>query len=127
MKAKEFLARAPALHSEAAASPRHSAPLEERTKGGLHAFLLPTIVKLDDLSSDLPILDLACGTGAWLKRLHGAGYRDLWGVDRDEEGFGAADLARFFHADLDCPDGILDKVGERKFALVTMINHRARR
>jgi SAM-dependent methyltransferase len=95
--------------------------LEERTKGGLHAFLLPTVGKLDGLSSESPILDLACGTGAWLKRLHDAGYRDLCGVDRDTPGFGAVELARFFSADLDCTNGILEKLGPGRFGLVTMI------
>jgi SAM-dependent methyltransferase len=109
------------IPGHAVCAPRHAAPLEERTKGGLHAFLLPTIESLDGLSSDFPILDLACGTGAWLKRLHDVGYRDLWGVDRDVQGFAAGDVSRFFPADLNCTDGILEKLGQRRFALVTMI------
>jgi 2-polyprenyl-3-methyl-5-hydroxy-6-metoxy-1,4-benzoquinol methylase len=100
---------------------RHAAALEERTIGGLHASLLPRIKPLDDLSLDLPILDLACGTGAWLKRLHDAGYRDLWGMDRDVPGFGAANVAHFIPANLDSANGISAQAGNRQFALVTMI------
>ncbi len=99
---------------------RHAATLDERTIGGLHASLLPQIKLLDGLSSDSPILDLACGTGAWLQRLHDAGYRDLWGVDRDAPGFRAGDMVHFISADLDA-DGILGQLGDRRFALVTMI------
>src|SRR5260370_32797126 len=101
--------------------PRHAAALDERAVSGLHAFLLPQIEALDGLSPDLPILDLACGTGAWLKRLHDSGYRDLWGLDRDAKGFGAGDVASFIAADFDCADGISARLGSRQFALVTMI------
>ena len=101
--------------------PSHDAALEERTLGGLHASLVSQIQPLDGLLLDSLILDLACGTGAWLKRLHDAGYRDLWGVDRDVQGFGAGDVAHFIPADLDCADGILGQLGHRRFFLVTMI------
>lgn len=101
--------------------PRSSVALEERTTGGLHVSLLPQIESLEGLSRDLPILDLACGTGAWLKRLHNAGYSDLWGVDRDALGFGAGDVIHFIPADLDCADGLLGRLGDSRFNLVTMI------
>jgi hypothetical protein len=52
-------------------------------------------------SCDSAILDLTCGAGAWLKRLHDAGYRELWGIDRDAGGFGGADIAHFISSDLD--------------------------
>ena len=98
-----------------------SAPLSELTMPGLHRSLLPQIMPLEGLSPDLPILDLACGTGAWLKRLHSVGYNNLWGVDRDAQGFAAGDVAHFIPADLDCADEILARLGNRKFALATMI------
>lgn len=100
---------------------RNAAALDERTIGGLHASLVPQIKLLDGLSPDLPVLDLACGTGAWLKRLHHVGYRDLWGVDRDAQGFDVGDVAHFIAADFDCADLILGQLGGRRFALVTMI------
>jgi SAM-dependent methyltransferase len=75
--------------------------LEERTLAGQHAALLPIVNGLEGFSELSSILDLGCGTGAWLKRLYNAGYRDLWGVDRDSEGFGARDIANFIADDLD--------------------------
>jgi SAM-dependent methyltransferase len=32
---------------------------------------------------DDPILDVGCGTGAWLARLHAEGFTNLTGIDRD--------------------------------------------
>ena len=69
--------------------------LQERAIEGQHAALLPVINNLDGISHVSPILDLGCGTGAWLKRLYDAGYRNLWGVDRDTEAFGAKEIAHF--------------------------------
>jgi hypothetical protein len=40
-------------------------------------------------------------TGAWLKRLHGLGFCDLWGTDLDADAFQASELAHFIRADLD--------------------------
>jgi SAM-dependent methyltransferase len=94
--------------------------LEERTIRGQHASLLTTVKTLDGISRSSPILDLGCGTGAWLKRLYDAGYRDLWGVDRDSEAFGAGEIAHFIPADLDANDGLL-QLRELNFGLVTII------
>jgi 2-polyprenyl-3-methyl-5-hydroxy-6-metoxy-1,4-benzoquinol methylase len=58
--------------------------LAERTLPGLHSAL---IARLPPLSPDAQILDVGCGTGAWLRRLGEAGYVSLWGVDRDLSGF----------------------------------------
>lgn len=94
--------------------------LEERTASGLHAGLLPCVQTLAGVEHDSPILDLACGTGAWLKRLYSAGYRNLVGVDREVAGFGASDIATFIPLDLDA-DNVIDKIAASKFVLVTMI------
>ena len=54
--------------------------LGERANSGLHESLLgrlPGALKKDD-----PILDVGCGTGAWLARLHAEGFTDLTGIDR---------------------------------------------
>jgi len=95
--------------------------LEERTTRGLHASLLAQVGRLAGVSGKSRILDLACGTGAWLKRLYDLGYRDLWGVDRDPAGFGAGDIAHFISADLENADEIIARLDNRQFELVTMI------
>jgi SAM-dependent methyltransferase len=55
-------------------------PLEERTISGLHDFLEKSI---PSMAKDAQVLDVGCGTGAWLKRLGGLGYRNLAGIDID--------------------------------------------
>lgn len=64
--------------------------LIERTLPELHASLVkhlpaPTTVK--------SVVDLGCGTGAWLQRLKGAGYGNLMGVDLDVRQFAAVGIA----------------------------------
>src|SRR5271170_1687357 len=94
--------------------------LEERTLGGLHSALFPCVAKLEGIDDYSAILDLACGTGAWLTRLHDAGYRNLWGADRDFEHFGAQNIARFFIVDFDDKDYACP-VNAHGFALITAI------
>lgn len=53
---------------------------EERTPAGLHAFLADWIRPL--LQPEDPILDLGCGSGAWLRRLAGQGQTRLTGIDQ---------------------------------------------
>ncbi|MBF6560065.1 MAG: class I SAM-dependent methyltransferase [Candidatus Binataceae bacterium] len=89
--------------------------LEERTIPGLHAALMPVVGRLRLAPHDR-ILDVACGTGAWLVSLHRAGYRDLWGTDRDVGSFAAGALARFIPGDLDAQLAL-----PTDCALVTMI------
>ena len=52
-----------------------------RTLPGLHDALQQRLGCLGLQPSD-PILDLGCGTGAWMQRLAGMGFTDLTGVDR---------------------------------------------
>jgi SAM-dependent methyltransferase len=94
--------------------------LEEHAVLGQHEALLSVIQTLAGLSDYSPILDLGCGTGAWLKRLYDAGYRNLYGIDQDSEAFGAANVAKFVAADLDTLD-CADHTGEGHFGLVTII------
>jgi 2-polyprenyl-3-methyl-5-hydroxy-6-metoxy-1,4-benzoquinol methylase len=54
--------------------------LLERTITGLHENL---IHKLPSMNHNVSILDIGCGTGAWLKRLDADGFVDLYGVDID--------------------------------------------
>src|SRR5260221_6472505 len=56
------------------------AQMQERTVGGLHEALVPHIA---GFSRSTPILDLGCGTGAWLDRLRSLGFTNLCGVDAD--------------------------------------------
>ena len=94
--------------------------LAERTIPGQHEALLSVIQTLPGISRASPILDLGCGTGAWLKRLYGAGYRNLYGIDHDCGGFGASEVAHFVTADLDTLHRV-DQTGEANFGLVTII------
>lgn len=55
--------------------------LLERAVSGLHESLLARLP--DTLNSSSPILDVGCGSGAWLERLFAAGYRNLTGIDLD--------------------------------------------
>lgn len=88
--------------------------LTERTLSGLHADL---IAHLPPLPRDASILDVGCGTGAWLRRLSQAGFTNLWGVDRDVGQFGFAG-ATTAAADLDSDEF---PFGDRKFDLITAI------
>lgn len=54
--------------------------LVERTVGGVHAHLL-SIVREVGISSTTPVLDIGCGSGAWLSRLRDEGLTRLIGVD----------------------------------------------
>jgi SAM-dependent methyltransferase len=69
------------------------------------------------LPPDAAILDVGCGTGAWLRRLSEAGYSNLWGVDQDVSNVGFAS-ARVATVDLD-QDGF--PFGDQRFSLITAI------
>jgi SAM-dependent methyltransferase len=73
--------------------------LQELTATGLHAWLLPRVQSLPGISNESRVLDLGCGSGAWLERLSNSGFKDLTGVDRKPDAFAAE--ARFISADLD--------------------------
>ena len=87
--------------------------------GHLHATLFPLIKSLEGISHASPVLDLGCGTGAWMARLHDAGFRDLSGVDFNAADFGAAHAGRFIPADMDGAD--IDGIEPSHFSLVTAI------
>jgi 2-polyprenyl-3-methyl-5-hydroxy-6-metoxy-1,4-benzoquinol methylase len=67
--------------AQAACHDRDQPRRAERTVGGLHAFLLDQVVLR--VPRDARVLDVGCGTGAWLSRLRHAGYGHLHGVDLD--------------------------------------------
>ncbi len=74
--------------------------LGEFTATGLHGWLLPRVLTLPGVSNDSRVLDIGCGTGAWLARLHRAGFTHLTGIDRRSDYFGASDVATFVQGDV---------------------------
>ncbi len=93
--------------------------VEFTVDGHQHAALLPVIKGFEGVDSHTPILDLGCGTGAWLARLADAGFMNLTGVDRNIENFDAREIARFISIDLMNDD--LDQLQTSSFGLVTAI------
>jgi len=88
--------------------------LEEQSSTGLHEALL---ARLPPVSREAAVLDVGCGSGAWLQRLQESGFQNLWGIDRDADRFGF-EGARFVRAYFE--DGEFG-LGERRFALITAI------
>jgi SAM-dependent methyltransferase len=87
----------------------------ERTVAGLHAFLL------DEVAARVPrnaeVLDVGCGTGAWLSRMQRAGYSRLHGIDLDEAATSLQGVD-FKEVDLEWPDWQLEG---NTFDLITAI------
>lgn len=88
--------------------------LSERTIAGLHDNLVQNIPQL---SYETQILDIGCGTGAWLDRISRIGFKHLHGIDLDVQKFGA-EKATCSQANLDYDDLRLEK---KKFGLITAI------
>jgi 2-polyprenyl-3-methyl-5-hydroxy-6-metoxy-1,4-benzoquinol methylase len=88
--------------------------LTERTISGLHEFLIAHLPMIDPTT---PILDIGCGTGAWIERLANLGYSHLHGLDWKTDQFGAT-KAKFSQVHLDYDDWGL---GNQKFGLITGI------
>lgn len=95
--------------------------LPELTLPGLHERLIEKVIQLPGVSLETPILDLGCGSGAWLARLARHGFKNLHGVDNQSfVTFPPAPLAfSCSYADL---DNDLDLgLGDAKFDLITAI------
>lgn len=88
--------------------------LLERTISGLHNHVIQSLPKL---SYDTPVLDIGCGTGAWLERLADIGFVNLHGIDLDIEQF-QSNKATCSQSNLDVDDLGIE---ERKFGLITAI------
>lgn len=88
--------------------------LPERTIHGLHNSL---IYKLPHLSPDISVLDIGCGTGAWLERLAHQGFKGLHGIDLNVKQF-ATLQATCSRANLDYDDLGLDN---QRFDLISAI------
>ncbi len=88
--------------------------LQEKTIPGLHEAL---VRRLPPLNRDGAVLDVGCGTGAWLERLSRHGFRNLYGVDVEPAQIGSTS-AKVFQMDVDKDDLQLTDV---KFQLITAI------
>ena len=88
--------------------------LVERTYSGLHESLAAHIASIP---KDTAVLDVGCGTGAWLERLADMGFTNLHGIDADADQF-ACDRASFNEVDLNRDAG---QTGNREYGLITAI------
>lgn len=85
----------------------------ERSVAGLHESLLSRISSIADPQHR--VLDIGCGTGAWLNRLARQGFLQTVGIDRDIGQVAGAD-GQFIQADLDdmtdwpVPEGSYDLI-----------------
>lgn len=89
--------------------------LIEKTIGGLHRHL-ESKLKSIQLLSDAPILDIGCGSGAWLHRLSNLGYTNLHGIDIDRNSFQLQNVT-FTEANIDYETPDLNN----QFSLITAI------
>jgi 2-polyprenyl-3-methyl-5-hydroxy-6-metoxy-1,4-benzoquinol methylase len=88
--------------------------LQEKTIPGLHEALVRHLPPLD---RDGAVLDVGCGTGAWLERLAGHGLGNLYGIDVELPRAGSTS-AQIFRMDLDKDDLRFTGV---QFQLITAI------
>jgi 2-polyprenyl-3-methyl-5-hydroxy-6-metoxy-1,4-benzoquinol methylase len=96
-------------------------PLPELTLPGLHEELIERVIHLQGISAETPVLDLGCGSGAWLARLSRYGFKSLHGVDNQSFVTFPAPPVPFScsHADLDNDSDL--GLGNIKFGLITAI------
>lgn len=88
--------------------------LPERTITGLHDRLAREVVSLP---RDVYLLDVGCGTGAWLNRLSDLGFKHLYGTDREVPAVSLPE-AKFQKANLD--EGV-PELGDLRFDLIAAI------
>lgn len=91
--------------------------LVERTTRGMHTELIKVIEEIPEINSNISVLDIGCGTGAWLERLATKGYHDLYGIDLDVSQV-ATDKAAILQANLDNDELAFD---DKKFGLISAI------
>ncbi len=87
--------------------------LEERTIAGLHDSLEREI---SGLARTTFVLDLGCGSGAWLARLSRLGFQQCWGVDAEPPP--KVEPLSFYQANLDHEQ---PQFAQKKFGLITLI------
>ena len=92
--------------------------LAELAQAGLHESLIEKVLQIP-VNRETSVLDLGCGSGAWLARLARHGFTDLRGVDNGSMvPMAAGSGYTCSQADLDHPDLGL---GDAKFGLITAI------
>ncbi len=93
--------------------------LAERAIPGLHAALLDFVEAR--FAKECLILDVGCGTGAWVERLRSNGFRYIWAVDQDRRYYAGA--APFAEVDLntDFPHAIRGAFSQSSFDLITAV------
>src|SRR5437588_7784950 len=96
-------------------TPVPACALKERTVAGLHESLIRRLP--GSLPRDAMVLDVGCGTGAWVSRLRAHGFTRLHGIDRDVSQLGIGDVT-VFQVDLD--EEVWGVEG-KAFGLITMI------
>ncbi len=87
--------------------------LIERTISGLHDSLIP---ELPQFNCSISVLDVGCGTGAWLDKLGKIGFSNLHGIDLDTKQF-QTDRATVSRVNLDSDNLNFDS----QFDLITAI------
>lgn len=95
--------------------------LTERANSGLHQHVEARIQVLG-VPKDQPILDIGCGTGAFLSRLARLGYSNLQGVDIALPAQPVAG-AQFYTTDLDSGDIPLASASMRLLVSVEVLEH----
>lgn len=89
--------------------------LIEKSIGGLHSHLEKRLSQIQ-LPLDAPILDIGCGSGAWLNRLSHLGYKNLYGLDIDRSSFKLEGI-NFVESNIDYEKATFGT----KFSLITAI------
>ena len=93
--------------------------LAELTLAGLHEALAATLAQTPGINLRTPVLDLGCGSGAWLARLARQGFTNLRGVDSGSMvPITPSSAYVCSQADIDDPDL---RLGEARFGLITAI------
>lgn len=88
----------------------------ERTVSGLHSSLFDKL--RESIDPSWAVLDVGCGTGAWLKRLATLELKELHGLDYDVSQI-SINTGSFAQADLDKTEPW--PVGDNQFDLITAI------
>ena len=105
------------MNGRTSPTPARTMPLVERINArGLHEHLAEVVLALR-VPPAAPVLDLGCGSGAWLERLCGLGYSNVLGVDSDTVQFGAEGV-ECVSCDL---ESALPSLGCSSFRLITAI------
>jgi 2-polyprenyl-3-methyl-5-hydroxy-6-metoxy-1,4-benzoquinol methylase len=93
---------------------------------GLHESLIECVLQLSGVGPETPVLDIGCGSRAWLARLAREGCKRLHGVDN--QSFTRFPPADATEASFSCSYADLDNdpdlgLGTGRFGLITAIEH----